>query len=83
MDFSCNKDGRAVFSGVLSTRLPKDGRIKFAGYCNVRCPTRYVSLINGGIKNVNGTIVTCDLCLNRVPTNRLLCITGSSITQWS
>lgn len=27
--------GTGVFSGTLSTRLPKDGRIKYAGYCNM------------------------------------------------
>lgn len=27
--------GTGVFSGILSTRLPKDGKIKFAGYCNI------------------------------------------------
>ncbi|XP_076045279.1 complex I intermediate-associated protein 30 [Oratosquilla oratoria] len=28
--------GHAVFSGTLSTRVPKDGKIKKAGYCNMR-----------------------------------------------
>lgn len=27
--------GTGVFSGTISTRLPKDGRIKYAGYCNM------------------------------------------------
>lgn len=27
--------GTGVFSGMISTRLPKDGRIKYAGYCNI------------------------------------------------
>lgn len=27
--------GNGLFSGTLSTRLPKDGRIKRAGYCNI------------------------------------------------
>jgi len=27
--------GTGIFSGILSTRLPKDGRIKYAGYCNI------------------------------------------------
>lgn len=31
-----NKQGKGMFSGNLSTRVPKDGRIKRAGYCNIR-----------------------------------------------
>lgn len=27
--------GTGVFSGTISTRLPKDGRIKYTGYCNM------------------------------------------------
>jgi len=27
--------GTGIFSGILSTQLPKDGRIKYAGYCNI------------------------------------------------
>lgn len=27
--------GTGIFSGTLSTRLPKDGRIKSAGFCNI------------------------------------------------
>jgi len=27
--------GTGIFSGILSTRLPKDGKIKNAGYCNI------------------------------------------------
>lgn len=27
--------GTGVFSGVLSTRLPKDGKVRYSGYCNV------------------------------------------------
>lgn len=27
--------GTGVFSGTISTRLPKDGRIRYAGYCNM------------------------------------------------
>lgn len=27
--------GTGVFSGVLSTRLPKDGKVKYSGYCNI------------------------------------------------
>lgn len=27
--------GTGVFSGMLSTRLPKDGKIKYAGYCSM------------------------------------------------
>lgn len=27
--------GTGIFSGTLSTRLPKDGRIKNAGFCNI------------------------------------------------
>jgi NADH dehydrogenase [ubiquinone] 1 alpha subcomplex assembly factor 1 len=29
-------NGKGLFSGELSTRVPKDGRIKRAGYCNIK-----------------------------------------------
>ncbi|EFN81929.1 Probable complex I intermediate-associated protein 30, mitochondrial [Harpegnathos saltator] len=35
--------GTGIFSGVLSTRLPKDGRIKYAGYCNITTIPKYKS----------------------------------------
>lgn len=31
-----NKQGKGLFSGYLSTRVPKDGRVKRAGYCNMQ-----------------------------------------------
>lgn len=31
-----NKQGKGLFSGFLSTRIPKDGRVKRAGYCNMQ-----------------------------------------------
>ncbi|XP_011861947.1 PREDICTED: probable complex I intermediate-associated protein 30, mitochondrial [Vollenhovia emeryi] len=30
-----SSNGTGVFSGVLSTQLPKDGKVKYAGYCNI------------------------------------------------
>ncbi|XP_011634495.1 complex I intermediate-associated protein 30, mitochondrial [Pogonomyrmex barbatus] len=35
--------GTGIFSGILSTRLPKDGRIKYAGYCNITTIPKYKS----------------------------------------
>lgn len=35
--------GTGVFSGVLSTRLPKDGKLAFAGYCNITTTPKYKS----------------------------------------
>lgn len=35
--------GTGVFSGILSTRLPKDGKIKFSGYCNITTIPKYKS----------------------------------------
>lgn len=35
--------GTGIFSGILSTRLPKDGKIKFAGYCNITTVPKYKS----------------------------------------
>lgn len=35
--------GTGVFSGILSSRLPKDGRIKHAGYCNITTTSKYKS----------------------------------------
>lgn len=40
-----NKQGKGVFSGVLSTRIPLDGRVKRAGYCNIRTVRARVNLI--------------------------------------
>lgn len=33
---SLNSQGHAVFSGELSTKVPKDGRVKRSGYCNIK-----------------------------------------------
>lgn len=30
-----NKQGKGMFSGFLSTKVPQDGRTKRAGYCNI------------------------------------------------
>lgn len=39
-----NKQGKGLFSGYLSTWLPKDGRIKRSGYCNMKSLRARVSL---------------------------------------
>lgn len=40
-----NKQGKGLFSGYLSTRVPKDGRIKRSGYCNMKTLRARVSFI--------------------------------------
>ncbi|XP_063235588.1 complex I intermediate-associated protein 30, mitochondrial isoform X2 [Bacillus rossius redtenbacheri] len=35
-ELSVSPSGGALFSGTLSTQVPRDGRIKRAGYCNMR-----------------------------------------------
>lgn len=40
-----NKQGKGLFSGYLSTRLPKDGRVQRAGYCNIQTLRARVSII--------------------------------------
>ncbi|KYN08724.1 PREDICTED: complex I intermediate-associated protein 30, mitochondrial [Cyphomyrmex costatus] len=35
--------GTGVFSGTLSSRLPKDGKIKYAGYCNMTSTPKFKS----------------------------------------
>ena len=38
--------GKGLFSGILSTQVPKDGRIKRAGYCNMRSLRARVRLLD-------------------------------------
>ena len=33
---SVSPAGRGLFTGVLSTQIPKDGKIPRAGYCNMK-----------------------------------------------
>ncbi|GFG31534.1 hypothetical protein Cfor_09190 [Coptotermes formosanus] len=35
-ELSLSKGGNGLFTGTVSTQVPKDGRIKRAGYCNMR-----------------------------------------------
>ncbi|PSN53478.1 hypothetical protein C0J52_09335 [Blattella germanica] len=35
-ELQLSKGGKGLFSGTLSTQIPRDGRIKKAGYCNMR-----------------------------------------------
>lgn len=35
--------GTGIFSGILSTRLPKDGKIKNTGYCNITTTPKQIS----------------------------------------
>lgn len=47
---SLTNTGRGLFSGELSTRVPKNGRVKRAGYCNIKTlPARvcYLQQIQG------------------------------------
>jgi len=41
--FELNSNGKALFSGVLDSKLPKDGKIKKAGYCNIKSMRARVS----------------------------------------
>lgn len=43
-----NKQGKGLFSGYISIRVPKDGKVKRAGYCNMqtlRARVRFDNLI--------------------------------------
>lgn len=35
-NFTLSPAGKGLFTGTLSTQVPKDGKIKRSGYCNVR-----------------------------------------------
>lgn len=35
-NLSLTNNGKGLFSGELSTRVPKDGKVKRAGYCNIK-----------------------------------------------
>lgn len=70
------KQGKGLFAGYLSLRLPKDGRVKKAGYCNMQTLRARVCCLAAVMRSLLDALF-CRNLLNVRPTS-----TGIVIILW-